>query len=208
MGDTLYIKFETNSRAKAGRVTIGDVASVLCENKVIMAKVKAMKLMDMPEKKGYRRVFSVMSVIERVQKENPGTEINNIGESDFIIEFDKGQKQSRLFTVCKAVLIGMVILFGSGFAIMTYNNDVDIPGLFEKIYGIVLGAGAEGNGILEISYSIGMTLGIIIFYNHFGGIRFDSDPTPIEVQMRSYETDIDNAVIDYAGRDGKEIDVG
>lgn len=208
MGDTLYIKFETSCKAKAGRVTVGDVGTVLCENKAIMAKVRAMKLMEMPEKKGYRRVFSVMSVIEQVQKENPGTQVNNIGESDFIIEFDKGQKQSKPLMVCKAVFIGVVILFGSAFAIMTYNNDVDIPTLFGKIYEIVLGTGETGNGILEISYSIGLTLGIIIFYNHFGGVRFDSDPTPIEVQMRSYETDIDSAVIDNAGRDGKEIDVG
>lgn len=36
---------------------------------------------------------------------------------------------------------------------------------------------------MEIMYAIGLALGIIIFYNHFGGKRLSSDPTPLEVQM-------------------------
>ena len=61
--------------------------------------------------------------------------------------------------------------------------------------------------MIEISYSIGLALGIIVFFNHVGGRRITKDPTPIEVAMKNYEKDVDTTLIETAGREGKEIDV-
>ena len=57
---------------------------------------------------------------------------------------------------------------------------------------------------LEVSYSVGLAAGIIIFFNHVGGRRITKDPTPIEVAMRNYEEDVDKALIATAEREGKE----
>lgn len=205
MGETLYIKFETRCKASEGKVILGDVGEILCEDKAIQAKARAIKLMDMPKKDKYREVFSVLMIIEMIQKQCPGVTVDNVGSMDFIVEYS-GQQKKGLLGMLKIFVIGIVVLFGSGFAIMTFNNDVAIPELFAKIYEMVPGTNPDGH-ILEICYSIGLTLGIVVFYNHFGGARFDSDPTPIEVQMRSYETDIDSAVIETAGRNGQEQNV-
>jgi stage V sporulation protein AA len=43
-----------------------------------------------------------------------------------------------------------------------------------------------------------------MFYNHVGGRRLTKDPTPLEVAMRNYEQDVDKALIETAGREGKE----
>lgn len=205
MGETLYIKFDTRCKAPEGKVLLGDVGSVLCEDKAVQAKARAIKLMDMPKKKKYREIFSVLTVIEMIQKQCPGVSVNNIGSPDFIVEYS-GEPANKVAELVKGIIIGIIILFGSGFAIMTFNNDVGIPELFQKLYEMVPGSNPDSH-ILEICYSIGLTFGIVIFYNHFGGARFDNDPTPIEVQMRSYETDIDSAVIETAGRNGQEKDV-
>ena len=57
------------------------------------------------------------------------------------------------------------------------------------------------------SHSIGLALGIIVFYNHIGGRRLTKDPTPIEVAMHNYEYDVDMALIELADREGVEEDV-
>ena len=72
---------------------------------------------------------------------------------------------------------------------------------------MVTGQAGDGYGILELSYSIGLTVGIILFFNHIGGRRITKDPTPIEVEMRVYEKDVNNALIETADREGKTIDV-
>ncbi len=63
-----------------------------------------------------------------------------------------------------------------------------------------------GLNVLEVAYSLGLALGIIVFFNHIGGRRITKDPTPIEVSMRNYEEDVNKALVDTAGREGKEVD--
>ena len=60
---------------------------------------------------------------------------------------------------------------------------------------------------IEICYAIGMPIGIMIFYNHIGRKKVTHDPTPIQVEMRKYEQDVDHTFIENAGREGKSIDV-
>ena len=70
-----------------------------------------------------------------------------------------------------------------------------------------MGYPADGYSILEFSYSIGLAVGIILFFNHVGGRRITKDPTPIEVEMRIYEDDVNNALVETADREGKTKDV-
>ena len=98
--------------------------------------------------------------------------------------------------------------FGAAFSIMAFNNDVDVTKLFGQIHELVTGQETSGFTILEISYSIGITLGILIFFNHFGKKRFTVDPTPMEIQMRLYENDIQTTLAEDAARKGEELDVG
>ena len=72
---------------------------------------------------------------------------------------------------------------------------------------MVAGRPGDGYGILELSYSVGLAVGITVFFNHIGGRRITKDPTPIEVEMRVYEQDVNKSLIETADREGKTIDV-
>ena len=54
---------------------------------------------------------------------------------------------------------------------------------------------------------MGLTIGILIFFNHFGKRKFTVDPTPMEVEMRLYENDIQTTLIEDFARKEKEMDV-
>ena len=90
---------------------------------------------------------------------------------------------------------------------MTFHNDIGIVRVFGQIYEMITGRGSDGVTALEISYSIGLALGIIVFFNHIGGRRITKDPTPIEVEMRVYENDVNQALAETADREGKALDV-
>ena len=102
----------------------------------------------------------------------------------------------------------LVTFIGAGFSIMSFNNDVDVPKLFNQIYFLVTGNRSDGFGILELTYCIGMSVGILLFFNHFGKRRFTVDPTPMEVEMRTYEEEIEMTLIDEYSRKKEEKDVG
>jgi len=91
---------------------------------------------------------------------------------------------------------------------MAFNNDVDTVKLFSQIYELVTGQKSDGFTVLELTYCIGIIIGILIFFNHFGKKKFTVDPTPMEVEMRLYENDIQTTLIETYSRKGKEQDVG
>ncbi|HAX34118.1 MAG TPA: stage V sporulation protein AA, partial [Tyzzerella sp.] len=42
--------------------------------------------------------------------------------------------------------------------------------------------------------------GIIVFFNHFSKITLTQDPTPIEIEMTTYEKETNASVIDHLNR--------
>ena len=110
-------------------------------------------------------------------------------------------------SIIKTSLIFLILCFGVGFSIMSFNNDVSIDDMFSKISKQFTGDKEQGRKILEYCYSIGLGVGIIIFYNHFGPKKLTKDPTPIEVEMRKYERDINQTLIDGHNRDDGKVDV-
>ena len=54
--------------------------------------------------------------------------------------------------------------------------------------------------MIEIAYGVGIALGIIVFYNHFGKMRISDTPTPIQVEMDKYEKDEEESLITQLGK--------
>ena len=131
---------------------------------------------------------------------DPSIEVNNLGESDFIIAYKPPKASELCWQWLKTIFVCLVSFFGAAFAIMTFNNDVDMGSLFSQFYTLVTGKSSSGFTILEISYSIGIGLGVLIFFNHFGHLKLSDDPTPMQVQMRTYEDDVNRTLIEQAAR--------
>ena len=152
-------------------------------------------------------MFTITKVYETIHKLYPQITIENLGEQDFIVEYEEGKKPPKSWEYVKAVLVTAVVFFGAAFTIMTFNEDVNVSGVFEKIYQMVTGEIKSRGSILEISYAIGMPIGIIVFYNHFKRRDIKNDPTPIQIEMRTYEEQMNKAMLKSSAREGKTIDV-
>ena len=187
---------------------MGELLSMECSQPHVIPKLKTMKLLKIPQEGAHRYVVSVLKIIEMIHREYPDLEVQNLGAPDLIITYEGDKSEQKLKRWLKIVFITITSFIGAAFAIMTFNNDCEITKLFDHIYQIFLGRTQEGAGVLEVTYSIGITVGILVFFNHFGKKRFSVDPTPIEVEMRLYENDIQTTIIEDYSRKGHEIDVG
>lgn len=211
--ETLYLKIETNTIVTDRHVKLSDIAKMECANPAIVRQLKQKKIytfqdaMDEKKQKNQMEVFSVLKIIELIHEEYPNVDVSNEGESDFIVEYIPNPKKPKWMNAIKTILLCIVIFFGSAFTIMAFNNDVGVTDVFSKFYLQVMGTASTGVTQLEISYCIGLGVGILIFFNHVGRKKITHDPTPIQVEMRKYETDIDTTFIDNAGRKGHSIDV-
>lgn len=207
MSDTLYIKMDRSVEVTTCDVTIGDIVKLECRNKAIVNKVKPLKVIKAGTDKKSRYIVSVMKIIEMIENECSGVNISNIGETDCVVEIKRGKKTNTILENGKVLIVCLILFFGAGFSIMSFNNDVDIHGLFGEICKRMTGNEETGVEILQLMYSIGIAIGIIVFYNHFGPKKLSQDPTPIEVEMRDYEDEIYNALIEGHNRNDGRLDV-
>ncbi len=202
----LYLKAEQNAEVMQAQVCVKDIASVYCSDRSITSKVKALKIYQFQEEKRKRQVISILRVIELIEKECPAVTVESVGENATLIELVNAGRHKTMAQTVRLIFVMLISFFGTGFTIMAFHNDISINRLFSRVYEQVMGYTPQGYTILEITYSLGLAVGIIIFFNHIGGRRLTKDPTPIEVEMRVYETDVNKALIETADREGKTID--
>lgn len=201
--ETLYLKIDKNVQVHDKTVFLKDIAQISCSSKELENRIRLVKIPKAAGEGPGRHAMSVMEVIEVIQKEFPEVEINNIGEADFIVTKEKERQPPAWIGWIKTVFVAVIAFAGAAFTIMTFNNDVDLPKLFGQLFFQFTGQESDGFTILELSYSIGVGLGILVFFNHFSGRKLTADPTPMEVEMRLYEDDVDKTLIE-AGNRAKE----
>lgn len=204
---TVYLKAEQNVELQTADVYVKDIGKLTCSDTHILAKAKAIKLHHFKDGERKREVISILKVIEEIEKACPNTSVENIGEADVLVEYIDVNKHKGFMQWIKLLFVALISFFGTSFTIMAFHNDIGINDVFAKIYEMVMGQPGDGYGILELAYSIGLAVGIIVFFNHIGGRRITKDPTPIEVEMRVYERDVNTALIETAEREGKVKDV-
>lgn len=211
--ETLHLKIYRNTIVTDRHVKLQDIAKMECTNPSILRKLEQKKIytfseaMNPKKQKNEKKVFSVLKIIEFIHEECPNVDVSNEGESDFIIEYIPNPNKPKWLNAAKTVLLCIVTFFGAAFTIMAFNNDISVTDIFSKFYQQVIGRPSSGVTELEICYSIGLSVGILIFFNHVGHKKITPDPTPIQVEMRKYEKDIDTTFMENAERKGHNIDV-
>ncbi len=233
MAETIcYVKLNRNIEITSDDVYVKDLGSVRCADKTVADKVKSLKVYEFhtsrngksdstgdgsaksssaknsSAKDGEKRcVISVLKIIALIEENCPGVTVISVGEAEVLLERVNPEAHKRWQLVLKIIFVSLICFCGTAFTIMAYHNDIVIAEAFSQIYRIVMGSEPQGLNVLEVSYSIGLVLGIIIFFNHVGGRRLTKDPTPIEIEMRKYEYDVNDTLVENAEREGRTIDV-
>lgn len=196
------------SRVEKRRVRIRDVASVYCTDPGMKQKIEELIFYHFSEQEE-QHSFSVLKAVETIGNRYPEVSVIPLGEIDFVVEYapQSQKKMKKGVEYLKVVLVCLTVFFGSAFTIMTFNKDASVEEVFGLIYRLTEGVEQKGPAELEIAYSIGLPIGIILFFNHFLRKKIDSDPTPLQIQMRQYEKDVNATIIEIAAKEGKKEDV-
>lgn len=204
----LYIKGEELVEVVEPKVTLGTLVAMECRDQNILNHLKGSVFLRFKEKDYRRTVVSVLKVIEEIHTHYPELEVVNLGAVDMIVAYENQKTPNQMFHILKASMVMVIAFVGAAYSIMAFSNDVDTTQIFDLIYELITGEIPRGVTVLEASYSLGLIIGILVFYNHFGKKKFTVDPTPMEVEMRLYEKDIQTTLIQNYSRKGVELDVG
>ena len=123
--------------------------------------------------------------------------IQSVGEMDGMIDYNPVKEKKRPVIEWLKVFVACMIVFaGTSIAIMAYQTDVSLGKTFTTLYEVFTGDVVQNPVWITIPYSIGMPLGILVFFNHIGTKKLTDDPTPIEVEINTYETQVGDTIIE------------
>jgi len=180
-------------------VVVKDIADVLAAPE-IQKRAENVKLLDTGGKDGVHLV-SIIDIVKAITAALPGYGVNNVGEMDTMVSIKaKPPKKRAVVKWLKIAVVSLILFTGATTAIMTFHTDSQMGTVFQRYHKIFFGEESEKPYIINIPYSIGLAVGIVVFFNHFTGKRITKQPTPIEVEMATYEKDVEDAVIDNLSR--------
>lgn len=193
----IYIKPVKKASLKEQKdVYIKDISEVYAPEN-ILKRVKNIKVLEIKDNESKNHLISIIDIINAIDKAMPGHTINNVGEIDTVVEYSAIKKEeNKIFQNLKVFFVTIILLAGSSTAIMSFHSDAQISKVLENYYYIFFNERIENPLLLDLPYSIGLALGIIVFFNHFSGKKITSDPTPIEVEMSTYEASVTDNIID------------
>jgi len=187
--------------------TVGDICDVSAPQNMA-AKIRAIPLRKLEAReKAY--LVTIIDLIAAIQAAVPGSKVINVGESETLLEArPKPKKENAAWKWSKIVFITIVLFVGSSTAIMSFHSDAQMPQVFSNYHRIFFGEESEKPLIIDLPYSLGLAVGIIVFFNHFAGRKMTTDPTPIEVEMSIYESDVTDTMLDVLNAEQSEGEEG
>ncbi len=152
---------------------------------------------QIPEEREKTYLLSIITIIQEITKNFPNSTVNNVGEKDILVTYkQKNQPQNKFWLYTKVAFVSLILLTGASTSIMSFHSDAEMPKIFQNYYTIFFGESNTSPLILEIPYTIGLGTGIILFFNHFSKKYITKDPTPIEIEMTTYDKETNASIID------------
>lgn len=189
---TVYIRMRNRVLAKPEEtIYLEDIAQIIAPETEIH-KLKKLIVHQISIKDKNIVIIDVMKVIRLISDLIEDADVQTIGPAQTIVEVILKKKQMSLPLF---ILIWFLLFFGSAMAIMNFHDDVSMRSVQEKLYKIITGVEDSKPWIFQIPYSIGLGLGMILFFNHVFKKRINEEPSPLEVEMFNYQMDLDNYVI-------------
>lgn len=171
-------------------VFLKDVAQIIADES-ILEELSRVPLYKVTAEDRNIIIIDVMKVIKQLTEKFAAIEVQMIGPAQTIIEV---VAQKRKISKPMFILIWLLLFFGAALTIMNFHEDVSMQEVQQKIFTLVTGKIDPKPLIFQIPYSIGLGLGMIIFFNHVFKKRLNEEPSPLEVEMFNYQMDLDNYV--------------
>lgn len=189
---TLYIRLRKKMRIRRGEpVLLGRAAQLLVEPEYEQ-KLLQLPLYHHRRQDGNLVLIDMMLIVKKVKELYPFLQIEYFGEPHVLVEVRERSKKPRIIWL---VPVWLLLFIGSGLAIMNFHADVSMAVVHQHIYTLLTGKHSEHPLLLQIPYSIGIGVGMIIFFNHLFKKKFNEEPSPLEVEMFLYQENVNQYVV-------------
>ena len=181
----VYIKLKKNLVTNKKNILLEDIAQIISED------TRIPKILILKEATKTHPILAI-DIISEIRKLNKSATVNIIGTDYMVIE-KKGKETPKFWGILKVFFISLILFTGCVTAIVTFHTETSLGEVF-NIYAKTFSV--TNMAYLYVPYALGIGVGIVVFFNHAFSRKFTLDPTPIEVEMNTYQTEIIDAVVE------------
>lgn len=174
-------------------VVLADIANISGKQRSL-SYIKEIPLYQITKKDQNIVVFDYFVVIKHLIKGFPNIEFKLIGEPYSIINISENKRGKKTFTL---IFVWLLLFIGAAMTIMNFHYDVSMQEVHQHIYFIFTGKKIKFPLSIQIPYSLGLGIGMLLFFNHWFKKKITDEPSPLEVELHNYQKQIDDYVIQH-----------
>lgn len=130
-------------------------------------------------------------VIDRLNNAYPDLEFQLIGPTHTTIRVAAQNNSPPILFIS---FVWILLFVGTAMAIMNFHYDVSMEEVQIRLHYLFTGEQTNHPLWIQIPYSLGLGVGMLLFFNHWFQKRFNEEPSPLEIEVFKYGQDIDNYV--------------
>ena len=192
-------KISANPRSK---ITLSHIAHITA-NFPIEPKMKQIPIYQLSKEDKEFVVIDSYHLIELLNELYPDTEFQLVGgANETIISIIHRKKTNSVLFVS---FVWITLFIGTAMTIINFHYDVSMLEVHQRIHFLFTGEQVENPLWIQIPYSFGLGIGMILFLNHWFKKKLNEEPSPLEVELFKYKKSIDEYVAYYENElnDGK-----
>lgn len=136
-------------------------------------------------------------IIDHLSKWYTDLTFQLIGPSETIIRVEKPKKTPPVFSV---VFVWILLFVGTAMTIMNFHYDVSMQEVQQKLHYLITGNKNDFPLWIQVPYSFGLGIGMLLFFNHWFKKRFNDEPSPLEVELFNYQQDLNHYVSHFENK--------
>ena len=166
-------------------IKVSDIARLSGTDKQLKQAAEEEVLYELKEADNEYAVIDSFRLIAVLNNRFPEVEWQMIGLTETIICVEQ-PKRKRWIPV-KLTIAWLILFIGTAMTIMNFHYDVDMMAVHQKLHQVITGEKTAHPLWLQIPYSLGLGIGMVLFLNHWFQKRFNEEPSPLEIELFSYE---------------------
>lgn len=191
---TLYVRLKRKVSVNKGSViTLKDVAHLATDEENLNI-LKEIPIYHITEKDEEYVALDGFKIIEFIQEQEENVIVELLGATEVIIQVKSKEKRVPLMLIS---FVWLILFVGTAMTIINFHYDVSMQEVHQKIHFLFTGKNEQYPLIIQIPYSIGLGVGMILFLNHWFNKRFNEEPSPLELELFQYKQRVNEYIAHY-----------
>lgn len=175
-------------------IRVSDIAYLSGADQTLIKQLKSVVIYRVTQADQDYAVIDSIQLIDVLYNAFPTIQWELIGFTETVLHIEHKKKN---WLSVKFIIAWLILFVGTAMTIINFHYDVSMLEVHQKLHFLFTGEKVQHPLWLQIPYSIGLGIGMILFLNHWFKKQLNEEPSPLELELFTYEQKIEEYLAHY-----------